>query len=314
MNIINNALIYVLVSIVTNIDATSTTETNTNTRLRGNSTTDMVASPLTTRYLKQPPDDEEEPIVECDETLFVEVQNMNNSDEPRIECSKDGISYAIDISKEDIKKKKHGIANNELELDLPQGAKIDKAKGKIKIPKGEQASMVPSPGLNQNKIKFKTKKKSKDKSTPWTTSNRRRLTTGTKTVLVVRVVANDSSTTASADQLSDSVFGTNGDLVNLKTQYAACSHNQLQFQPATGTGITNGNLIVDGTSPSSVFSLLKLSISFPNHSFDHQTGATTVTINRNVLGVSDGIIRNAVTSALNTQFGVSSPSLLADRK
>jgi len=37
-----------------------------------------------------------------------------------------------------------------------------------------------------------------------------------------------------------------------------------------------------------------------------------VTINRNVLGVSDGIIRNAVTSALNAQFGVSSPSLLAD--
>ena len=100
--------------------------------------------------------------------------------------------------------------------------------------------VAPPSGLNQNKIKFKAKKKSKDKSTPWTTSNRRRLTTGTKTVLVVRVVANDSSTTASADQLSDSVFGTNGDLVNLKTQYAACSHNQLLFQPATGTGIANG--------------------------------------------------------------------------
>jgi hypothetical protein len=257
MNVFNHALIYVLGSIVTNIDASlavaSTTDNNTNTRLRGNSTTDIVAS-LTTRYLQiQQPDDEEEPIVECDETLFVEVQNLNNSDEPRIECSKDGVSYAIDISKEDINKNKYGVANNELELDLPQGAKIDKTKGMINIPKGEQASMVSSPGLNQNKIKFKAKKKSKDKSTPWTTSNRRRLTTGTKTVLVVRVVANDSSTTASADQLSDSVFGTNGDLVNLKTQYAACSHNQLQFQPATGTGITNGNQIVDGTSSMYVY-------------------------------------------------------------
>ena len=244
MNIFNHALIYVLGSIVTNIDASLATATSTtgfNTRLRGNTTMDTVASPVTTRYLKQPADDGEEPIVECDETLFVEVQNSDNSDEPRIECSKHGVSYSIDISKEDVKKNKNGVANNELELDLPQGAKIDKAKGKIKIPKGEQASIVASPGLNQNKIKFKAKKKkSEDKSTPWTTSNSRRLTTGTKTVLVVRVVANDSSTTASAAQLSDSVFGTNGDLVNLKTQYAACSHNQLQFQPATGTGITNG--------------------------------------------------------------------------
>ena len=246
MNIFNHALIYVLGSIIINIDtslATATSIIGTNTRLRGNTTTEMVASPVTIRYLKQSANDEEEPIVECDETLFVEVQRSDNSDEPRIECSKDGVSYSIDISKEDIKRNKHGVANNELELDLPQGAKIDKAKGTIKIPKGEQASMVSlkPPALNQNKIKFKTKK-SKDKSTPWTTSNRRRLTTGTKTVLVVRVVANDSSTTASAYQLSDSVFGTNGDLVNLKTQYAACSHNQLQFQPATGTGIANGTL------------------------------------------------------------------------
>ena len=224
---------YVLGSINTNINtslATATSTADTNTRLRGNTTTEMVASPVTTRYLKQPADDEELPIVECDETLFVEVQRSDNSDEPRIECSKDGVSYSIDISKEDIKRNKHGVANNELELDLPQGAKIDKEKGKIKIPKGEQASMVPSPSLNQNKIKFKVKKKSKDKSTPWTTSNRRRLTTGIKTVLVVRVVANDSSTTASADQLSDSVFGTNGDLVNLKTQYVTinCSFSRLQ--------------------------------------------------------------------------------------
>ncbi len=65
-------------------------------------------------------------------------------------------------------------------------------------------------------------------------------TTGTKSILVVRVIASDDTTTPSVNALSDSVFGTSGDSVNLKSQFSACSHNKLNFVPATGSGITNG--------------------------------------------------------------------------
>jgi hypothetical protein len=61
----------------------------------------------------------------------------------------------------------------------------------------------------------------------------RKLRTGTKTVLVLRAVASDSSTTASESELSDDIFGTSGDVVNLKSQYALCSDGKLQFQPLT---------------------------------------------------------------------------------
>ncbi len=65
-------------------------------------------------------------------------------------------------------------------------------------------------------------------------------TTGTKTVLVVRVTASDASTSASKSLLSNRIFGTTGDSVNMASQFSACSHDKLNFTPATGSGITNG--------------------------------------------------------------------------
>jgi hypothetical protein len=70
----------------------------------------------------------------------------------------------------------------------------------------------------------------------------RNLMTGTKTVLVIRAVAADSATTASEETLSDDVFGTLGDAVNLKSQYSQCSDGQLQFEPLT----TNSLVGADG--------------------------------------------------------------------
>lgn len=77
--------------------------------------------------------------------------------------------------------------------------------------------------------------------------NRRRLavTTGKKTVLVVRVIANDVSTTADRTQLADDIFGTFGDSVNLRSQYLQCSNNQLSFEPApSDNNIKNGVVTV----------------------------------------------------------------------
>ena len=71
------------------------------------------------------------------------------------------------------------------------------------------------------------------------------VTTGTKNMLAIRVVAADTQTTATEEQISDSWFGTYGDPVNLKSQYAACSYGALQCNAAskttsTGVAVTNG--------------------------------------------------------------------------
>jgi hypothetical protein len=73
-------------------------------------------------------------------------------------------------------------------------------------------------------------------------SMHRNLMTGTKTVLVIRAVAYDSATTASEEALADDIFGTYGDIVNLKTQYNQCSDGQLQFEPVS----TNSMVGTDG--------------------------------------------------------------------
>lgn len=62
-------------------------------------------------------------------------------------------------------------------------------------------------------------------------SRRRRAVTGNRRTLMVRVVAQDTTTTSTKEQLAASAFGGSGDLVNLRSQYLACSDNQLDFQP-----------------------------------------------------------------------------------
>jgi hypothetical protein len=63
----------------------------------------------------------------------------------------------------------------------------------------------------------------------------RKLQTSTvdKKVLVVRVKTQVATTTASVNELSDSVFGTYGDPVNLSTQYDQCSYGKMTFSPTT---------------------------------------------------------------------------------
>ncbi|KAL7572936.1 hypothetical protein ACA910_007442 [Epithemia clementina (nom. ined.)] len=63
---------------------------------------------------------------------------------------------------------------------------------------------------------------------------------GSRTFLVVKIVAKDpnkggapTSISQTEAQLSDRVFGTSGDLVNLKTQYEACSQGVYTVTPAT---------------------------------------------------------------------------------
>ena len=70
---------------------------------------------------------------------------------------------------------------------------------------------------------------------------------GTKTVMILRVITGGGTQTPPSSEvmLSDKWFGTSGDPINNKSQFAACSNGQLQFEPfigttSTGVEITNG--------------------------------------------------------------------------
>ena len=60
---------------------------------------------------------------------------------------------------------------------------------------------------------------------------------GEKELLVIRIQASDSSTTATRAQLFQDIFV---DKVNLSKQLKACSHGKLTMKPATGRNINNG--------------------------------------------------------------------------
>ena len=109
--------------------------------------------------------------------------------------------------------------------------------------------------------------------------------TGDRTVLVVRVIAANNSTSMSEAELYDSVFGSeNGDTVNLKSQFAACSHNKLNF-----IGIQNK----EGKDTDITNSIVTI----------------TVIESTDIGGVA---MQNKVTLELNKQFGVAHPSQLAN--
>jgi hypothetical protein len=63
---------------------------------------------------------------------------------------------------------------------------------------------------------------------------------GSKSVIVVRVIANDKASFYTSKQLANKVFGLYGDPVNLASQYAACSHKRLTFHPANHSAATDG--------------------------------------------------------------------------
>ena len=105
-------------------------------------------------------------------------------------------------------------------------------------------------------------------------------------MLVVRVIASDGSTSASDTALSNSVFGNYVDSVNLSSQYAACSHNKLEFVKAADKA---GDLLTNSI----------------------RNGVVTVTVNT-ALADGHAAMRNAITHKLNSDFKVSNPNQLAN--
>ena len=89
--------------------------------------------------------------------------------------------------------------------------------------------------------------------------NRRLTASGAKQVLAIRADGLDTSTTSNKETISDKIFGTGEDKLNLRSQYKACSYDKLNFVPysgvtSTGEYIENGvaevnvTKIINGTS------------------------------------------------------------------
>ena len=234
----NTSILYVLGAF---LSPTALVHASSSIKLRGHDAAASSSSSSTTthntRRLKKPID------TTCVTTTLVEVEHSDPSiDESYLSCeSSDGnTSYKVKgISQEVINKNKKSIADGESSLELPAGAMINLDDGSIELPSGE--------------VKFKENKgKKKGLFKDDSRDRRRKLVSGTRSVLVVRVQhATDASTSASAERLSDSVFGNGADgsvdPVTLKSQYSACSYNQLTFVEAADRTGNTGTLIQNGT-------------------------------------------------------------------
>lgn len=96
-------------------------------------------------------------------------------------------------------------------------------------------------------------------------------TSGTSTVLVLRITSLDSQPSLNASQMSNAAFGTYGKSYTLSSVYENCSHSKLRFTPATGANIVSG--------------------------------VGEVFIDVNVMGSTPFDLENTVTLAANSKFG-----------
>jgi hypothetical protein len=171
-------------------------------------------------------------------------------------------------------------------IRIPPGAIIS-TDGTIDM-KGQKPAGVGKNLFNRN---LRNEDESEDNTSDIIASSRQ-LQSGTRTVLAVRVILNNGSYNyASQIGLSNDIFGNGVDTVNLKSQYAACSHNQLSFDKTSDRSMsTNPN---DGTTSISA-------------------GVMDVRVDLNVTAGGDNAVRNAVTAKINSVFGVTNPNQLAN--
>ena len=101
--------------------------------------------------------------------------------------------------------------------------------------------------------------------------------TGNKPILAVKVNAPDKIVAATPEEISDDIFGTYGDPVNMKSQFFACSFGKLNI----AAGISNEHEL--------------------------EPGVMEVTITVNLVGNSRATIRNAITTAVQAKLGFSLP-------
>jgi hypothetical protein len=180
----------------------------------------------------------------------------------------------------------NGLKSGDNLVHIPRGVVLS-SNGTIDM-MGQ--ALIPSEAVGQGL--FNRNLEEEDEVSDATVRRQLQSTIGTKTVLAVRVILDDGRyDTADQNGLSNDVFGNGVDSNNLRSQFAACSANQLIFQKS------------------------------PNRrmSFNPNDGGTT-DINNGVVDIKvpysisagDSVIRNEVTTKLNSVFGVGSPVELAN--
>lgn len=112
--------------------------------------------------------------------------------------------------------------------------------------------------------------------------------TGTLRVVVVRVIAPNATTTVpigpiySKEVLSDKVFGTYGDQVNVRETYRSCSYDQLRMEPANHTTLTIHG-VIEVTLPGPLIR--------SSNSSDQFVNAAKVELRKRLGGSSDNDIK-----------------------
>ena len=128
------------------------------------------------------------------------------------------------ISDHVMKVAKKNVIDGIIELDFREGAYFDESTAMLKLP-------------GQVEFKFKERSGNGSSTGLYGRSRRSLAVSGTRTALVVRVVASDVASLKSEATLSNVVFGNGADgtvdPMTLKSLYTTCSYGQLTFVPAS---------------------------------------------------------------------------------
>jgi len=134
-------------------------------------------------------------------------------------CEIDGLSYSLNLDESQNASFKEKMSSGE----LVSGSSILK---NVIIDSSDSDSVILSPEVNS--IEFENPEAAGEpmveKGEKWT-----KHFYGTHYVLVIRVIAADNANTDNAEQISDNIFGTDGDQINLISQTTACSYGQLDL-------------------------------------------------------------------------------------
>jgi hypothetical protein len=187
--------------------------------------------------------------------------------------------------------KEQGLKSGVSTVVVGKGATISGSKIDVK---GNPPKGVPDSLFHRNLMKDEMLTPEQEANLAKLQDQRRRLAvvTGTKPVLAVKVIHTGlgpgggpslGTTTNNATVIADSIFGAavgGPDLVNMNSQFKACSHGKLNMIPAANRASSNG----------AVTNIVN--------------GVVEVTVNTNCTTLPcDGVMRNNVNSALSAAFG-----------